>query len=120
MAERLGHHVLSRLSDPSFITSMTTSASHLNHRLNLLSSYFPTLLHSHIRGKGLILGLPFKNEHHPSVLVKMVRERGVLLLTAGKDTVRFVPSLIISLEEIDFAVDVVESALGIMAKEASS
>jgi len=120
MAERLGHHVLSRLSDPSFITSMTTSASHLNHRLNLLSSYFPTLLHSHIRGKGLILGLPFKNEHHPSVLVKMVRERGVLLLTAGKDAVRFVPSLNIGLEEIDFAVDVVESALGIMAKEASS
>ncbi len=96
MAERLGHHVPSRLSDPSFITSLTTSASHLNYRLNLLSSYFPTLLHSHIRG------------------------RGVLLLMAGKDTVRFVPSLIISLEEIDFAVDVVESALGIMAKEASS
>ncbi len=39
---------------------------------------------------------------------------------AGKDTVRFVPSLNNSLEEIDFAVDVVESALEIMAKEASS
>src|SRR5258708_34317960 len=89
MAELLGHHVLSRLSDPSFITSMTTSASHLNHRLNLLASYFPTLLHSHTRGKGLLLGLPFKNEHHPSVLEKMVRERGALLLMAAMDSGRF-------------------------------
>lgn len=116
MAARLGHHVLSRLSDPSFISSMNTSAHHLAQRLALLPTYFPTILHSQIRGKGLILGLPFKNENHPGVLVKMARERGVLLLTAGKDTVRFVPSLTISLGEIDFAVDVIESVLGIMVK----
>ncbi|KAF8331096.1 acetylornithine and succinylornithine aminotransferase [Cantharellus anzutake] len=116
IAARLAHHVLSRLSDPSFISSVNRSASHLSGRLSRLPTYFPTLLHPYVRGKGLILGLPFKNESHPGVLTKMARERGVLLLTAGQDAVRFVPSLNVNLEEIDFAVDVIESALGVMEK----
>ena len=48
----------------------------------------------------------------PSELAKMSRERGVLLLTAGSDAVRLVPSLTVKKEEVDFAVDVIESVLG--------
>lgn len=44
----------------------------------------------------------------------MARERGVLLLTAGTDAVRLVPSLNVNKEEVDVCVDVLESCLSIL------
>lgn len=74
-----------------------------------------------------MLGLPFTpgavqsgNESGkskaPAEVVRMSRERGVLLLTAGSDAVRLVPSLTVKKDEVDFAVDVIESVLGDMQK----
>ena len=67
-----------------------------------------------VRGKGLILGLGFRNTSHPAALVSLARERGLLLLSAGKDAVRFVPSLNVGRAEVDNAVDVLESCLGLL------
>jgi acetylornithine aminotransferase len=74
------------------------------------------VLQPQVRGRGLILGLGFKDADGPAKLVALARERGVLLLTAGKDAVRFVPSLTVSKEEVDRALDVVESCLTVMSK----
>ena len=60
------------------------------------------------------MGLGFKHTADPGKLVQLARERGVLILTAGKDAVRFVPSLNIGREEVDKAVDVLESCLGVL------
>jgi acetylornithine aminotransferase len=114
LAARLGHHVLSRLSEPSFIASMHEVSQHLHTRLSALHTLFPHILESHVRGCGLILGLPFKSTEDPAKLVKLARERGVLLLTAGSDAVRIVPSLNVTREEVDLAVDVIESSLGLL------
>jgi acetylornithine aminotransferase len=62
----------------------------------------------------LIRGIPFKDTKAPAELVKLARERGVLLLTAGSDAVRCVPPLIITKEECDKAVGVMESCLSIL------
>lgn len=52
--------------------------------------------------------------------MQMARERGVLVLTAGSDAVRLVPSLNVSKEEVNLAMDVIESCLGVVAKESAS
>ncbi|KAL5530606.1 ARG8 [Sanghuangporus sanghuang] len=120
LACSLGQHVLARLSQPSFAKHISTVSSHLLTRLSPLQRWFPELISSEgIRGRGLMLGLPFtpdsiENKTGPSELVKMSRERGVLLLTAGSDAVRLVPSLTVQKKEVDFAVDVIESVLGEM------
>jgi acetylornithine aminotransferase len=62
----------------------------------------------------MILGIPFREPQYPAELMKMARERGVLILTAGKDAVRLVPSLNISKGDVDVALDVIESCLGEM------
>jgi acetylornithine aminotransferase len=49
--------------------------------------------------------------------VEAARQRGVLLLTAGKDAVRLVPSLNVERAEIDFAIDVIESVLSTLPVE---
>lgn len=90
---------------------METSA-YLTGRLEQLPRWFPKVLQTNIRGRGLILGLGFHDVNHPGRLVGLARERGVFVLTAGKDAVRLVPSLNVGKEEVDLAVDVIESCLG--------
>ncbi|TCD71357.1 acetylornithine aminotransferase [Steccherinum ochraceum] len=114
LACALGHHVLSRLSERSFVAKAMETSAYLHSRLSLLPKWFPAILEPKIRGQGLILGLGFKDAAHPAALVGMARERGVLVLTAGKDAVRLVPSLNIGESEVDQTVDVLESCLGVL------
>lgn len=62
-------------------------------------------------------GIPFANPNAPGELVRLARQRGVLLLTAGADAVRLVPSLVVTEEECERAVGVIESCLAIMEGE---
>jgi acetylornithine aminotransferase len=114
LACAIGYHVLSRLSDNGFLSRSVETGSYLYKRLSQLPEWFPNLISPGVRGRGFILGLGFKDEPSPSKLVGLARERGVLLLTAGKDAVRIVPSLNIGTEEVNHAVDVIESCLHVM------
>jgi acetylornithine aminotransferase len=114
LASCLGHHVLSRISDRSFIAHIAETSAYLISRLSLLPKWFPEILETNVRGRGLILGLGFKDEKAPGQVVSMARERGVLLLTAGTDAVRMVPSLNVNKEEVDYCVDVLESCLSVL------
>ena len=117
LATRLGVHVLGRLSSPSFISSLNDTASHLDTLLQRLPRQFPSIISSETRGRGLIRGIPFKDEKAPAELVRLARERGVLLLTAGKDAVRLVPALVVSKEQCEHALAVIESCLSVMAEK---
>ena len=77
-----------------------------------MTKWFPKIIQPEIRGRGLILGIGFYDESVPSQILSLARERGVLILTAGKDAVRLVPSLNVGKEEVDFAADVLEGCLG--------
>ncbi|KAF9452219.1 acetylornithine aminotransferase [Macrolepiota fuliginosa MF-IS2] len=111
LACAIGHHVLTRLSDPAMTSHISTISTYLVQRLQLLTEWFPQHLEPTVRGRGLILGLGFKDTEAPAKIVGLARERGVFMLTAGKDAVRLVPSLNVGKEEVDLAVDVLEGAL---------
>jgi acetylornithine aminotransferase len=117
LATRIGHHVLSRLSDPKFLSTLAETSEHLDKLLQRLPQLFPTIVGGPLRGRGLIRGIPFKDLKAPAELVKLARERGVLLLTAGSDAVRCVPPLVITKEECDKAVGVMESCLTILQEK---
>lgn len=117
LAAALGRHVLSRISAPEFRRQLDATSKHLDSRLSNLFKLFPTLIKDEVRGRGLIRGIPFKNETAPAEVVKRARERGVLLLTAGKDAVRCIPPLIVTPAECDHAVNVIESVLETMDEE---
>ncbi|KAH7887992.1 acetylornithine and succinylornithine aminotransferase [Phlebopus sp. FC_14] len=111
MACAVGYYVLSRLSDSASTAHIAEISAHLGGRLELLPKWFPEVLQQNVRGRGLIRGLGFKDEKHPSRVVQMARERGVFVLTAGNNVVRLVPSLNVQKEQVDFAVDVLEGCL---------
>jgi acetylornithine aminotransferase len=116
LACSVGFHVLERLSRRDFASRLTKTSAFLFNRLERLSGWFPDLAGT-VRGRGLIVGLVMHRDGDAQRLVSLARERGLLLLTAGKDCVRMVPSLNVSEEEVSHAVDVIESCLGIMALE---
>ncbi|KAF8452453.1 acetylornithine and succinylornithine aminotransferase [Boletus edulis BED1] len=114
LACAVGHHVLSRLSSPAFVDNVKEISAYLDSRLGYLVQWFPDLIHDKIRGRGLLRGLGFKNVAHPGQVMQLARERGVLVLTAGKDAVRLVPSLNVSKDEVDVAIDVLEACLTVL------
>jgi len=111
MACAVGHHVLSRLSSPSFAAHISDVSKYLDSRLKLLPGWFPAILDSEVRGRGLIRALAFKDENHPAQVMQLARERGVFVLTAGKDALRLVPPLVVSKDEVELAMDVLEGSL---------
>ncbi|GAA96647.1 hypothetical protein E5Q_03318 [Mixia osmundae IAM 14324] len=114
----VGHHVVSRITKPEFLDHVKTVGAQLKQRLSALPELFPKLVTGDIRGRGLILGVPFASDGLPPKVAKMCRERGVIVLTCGKATLRFVPSLIIEKAQIDHACDVLESVLTVIQQEA--
>jgi len=62
-----------------------------------------------VRGLGLMLGMELKFDVL-NVLLKTM-EKGVLVLDAGRNVVRFLPPLVISKEQIDKAIAVLDSVL---------
>jgi len=114
LACSIGFHVLDRLSQPEFLSHLNKTSALLMRRLARLSAWFPDLV-GPIRGRGLIIGLVLLRDGDPQRVIQMARERGLLLLPAGNDCVRLVPSLIVSEEEVSQAVDVIESCLSLLS-----
>ena len=61
------------------------------------------------RGIGLIQGLEFKD--NPKGIVNGALEKGLILIAAGKNTVRFVPPLIIQREHVDDMIEILDEVL---------
>lgn len=63
------------------------------------------------RGMGLLIGLPVKPPHEASALAAAARERALLIGTAGSNTLRFAPPLIVSDKECAQAIEALEVSL---------
>ncbi|HLC01117.1 MAG TPA: aspartate aminotransferase family protein, partial [Candidatus Bathyarchaeia archaeon] len=62
-----------------------------------------------VRGLGLMLGMEMKFDVLNTLLKSM--DRGVLVLDAGRNVLRFLPPLVISKEQIDKAISVLDSIM---------
>ena len=119
---RIAHHVLGRLADPALRARAQAESAHLQSRLARIGTLFPDLVDTAAspRGRGLLLGMSMRTPAHAGRVVALARERGVLFLTAGSDTVRFAPSLTVRTEQVAHAMDVLESVLLVLRDEATA
>jgi acetylornithine/LysW-gamma-L-lysine aminotransferase len=90
----------------------------LPERATTLGGYFKSKLEGlaekynivrEVRGLGLMLGMELRFDVYNILLDCM--DRGVLVLDAGRNVVRFLPPLVIEKEQIDKVVEVLDSAL---------
>lgn len=109
LASRIGHFVFEALSQPALLKGVEERSKLFKSKLEALAQKFPEVV-KEVRGRGLILGLQLTRD--PAELVKACRERGLLVITAGTNTVRFVPPLVIEEEVVEEGLRVFEEAMG--------
>lgn len=97
-----------RLSSTDLCKEVEEKGVFLRSRLEALVKKYPTQCTA-VRGLGLMDGVVLSIP--PRALVDACFERGLLVLSAGYDVLRFVPPLVIRVDEIEKAIDIVDEAL---------
>ncbi|KAI9804650.1 MAG: acetylornithine aminotransferase [Piccolia ochrophora] len=114
LACRIAHHVLARLAAPDLQAHVRDLERRFRAHFARLRDRFPRVV-KEVRGRGLILGLQLTQD--PGPVVTAARERGVLVITCGTNTLRFVPPLVLSAEQVDAGMAVVEEAMEVVFGE---
>ncbi|SPQ27233.1 6f2b925b-56e0-49b3-868e-2b25bcf42453 [Thermothielavioides terrestris] len=114
LACRLAHYIVGRLADERLLEGVRKKGEVFREGFERLRQRYPALVQE-VRGKGLILGLQLSED--PARIVKAARERGLLVITAGTNTLRFVPSLVMSEEEIREGLAILEEAVRVTREE---
>jgi predicted acetylornithine/succinylornithine family transaminase len=90
--------VFDKLSDEKMLQHVNEAGAYLGEKLEALKAEFPALL-TDVRGQGLMWGVDLKGD--TSKAVNKGYEHGLILVSAGENTLRFVPPLIVGAKEID-------------------
>ncbi|KAF2839668.1 acetylornithine and succinylornithine aminotransferase [Patellaria atrata CBS 101060] len=108
LGSRIAHYIVGRLSDKELQKAVLAKEQVFRKHFARLQKRFPKVI-TEVRGKGLILGLQLSQD--PTPIVTAARERGLLIITCGTNTLRFVPPLTISESEIEEGIQKLESAM---------
>jgi len=107
LATAVGNAVLDVMEAPGFLKSVEKHAAMLRRRLDETAAAHPEVI-AEVRGLGLMLGV--KCVVPAGDMVTALRDRHVLVVPAGDNTVRLLPPLIIDEGHIEAAVAALEDA----------
>lgn len=108
LACRVASYNLEKLSGDSILGNVPIGEEQIRVETKEFAKRWPDKV-GEMRGKGLILGLQLKVD--PTPVVMAARERGLLIITCGKDTLRFVPPLVISEFDISWGMATLKDAM---------
>jgi predicted acetylornithine/succinylornithine family transaminase len=100
------NHVFERVNQPEFLTQVQETAAYLKHRLQTVESEQIVA----VRAAGLLVGVELTGSVKP--IIAAAREKGLMIINAGENVLRLAPPLIITKEQIDTAVTIIEECLG--------
>ncbi|MDD5673806.1 MAG: aspartate aminotransferase family protein [Chitinivibrionales bacterium] len=107
LACALGCATLKIITQKVFLAHVNSMGEHLKTMLRSLGSHYPAI--KEVRGKGLLVGVEI--EGNIVDLVHACETKGLLLMKAGRNTVRFMPPLIVEKKHIDSAVKIFGSVI---------
>ena len=100
--------VLDLFNNDNIIENVNNVAPYLEKRLDELKERYDFIVDR--RGAGLMQGLVFNRP--VADVINMALEKGLILINAGSEIIRFVPSLVITKENVDEMIDILDSCLG--------
>jgi len=107
-ATAVGCSVMEEIARPGFLAGVTHMGLYLAGGLEALSRQHRC---GGVRGKGLLLGLDLGREIGPQV-VALAFARGLLINSPRADSLRFMPALTVTRDEIDQMLGILEQVLG--------
>lgn len=97
------NYVLDTITSDGFLDEVNKKGAYIEEKLSKLENV------KHVRRMGLMIGIELENGNAHDIAVKCV-ENGLLIITA-KDLLRMLPPLVITYEEIDEALKILEKTL---------
>ncbi|MCR4839389.1 MAG: aspartate aminotransferase family protein [Eubacterium sp.] len=92
-------NVLEQFKERDLLAHVKEVGAYLYDVLEALKAENPTIIDH--RGMGLMQGLEFAPEVKAADIVKRAHEKGLVLITAGGNVIRFIPPLVIEKEHVD-------------------
>lgn len=116
LATAAGCAVMEEVARPGFLTQVVQKGEYLAGRLQELSRNHRC---GAVRGKGLLLALDLTRAIGP-LAVERAFERGLLINAPRPDSLRFMPALIVTLEEVDQLIAILDGVLVDLGQSAST
>ncbi|MDG1951091.1 MAG: aspartate aminotransferase family protein [Gammaproteobacteria bacterium] len=108
LAAAAANAVLDEILSPNFLREVKNNSRYLFTKLETFLGQYPNLLRD-VNGMGFMVGLGFHED--ASEVVKLAEEEKLLLVKAGRNYIRLLPPLNISIAEIDEAIEIIERCL---------
>jgi acetylornithine/N-succinyldiaminopimelate aminotransferase len=93
-------YVFDRISNPEFLNHVKEVGGYMGEQLSELVSAYPDLVRE-VRGRGLMWGIELQEKLLPADVIQAAYGQGILLVSAGRNTIRIVPPLIIEGVQVD-------------------
>ena len=97
--------VFDRVAQPAFLESVRSKGEYILERLRALDA--EGLLD--VRGAGLLVGAEFSHSVKP--LIAAAADRGLLTINAGENVLRLCPPLVVSIGQVNTAIDIITDCL---------
>jgi acetylornithine/N-succinyldiaminopimelate aminotransferase len=107
LACAVANAVINELTIGGVVSSVDERSRYIVHKLNTLKDKYDLI--EEIRGCGLLLGIKIRGE--VKTFIDKCFENKLLVVSAGPEVVRLLPPLNVTLEEIDNALNIIESVV---------
>lgn len=99
--------VLHELIDGKIISEVDKKGEYIKKKLEGLKAKYSNI--KEIKGMGLLVGIAINSD--PKSFITKCFDKGLLVITAGKDVIRLLPPLNVSCDDIDSAINIIEEVL---------
>ncbi|GAB6273171.1 MAG: acetylornithine transaminase [Peptococcaceae bacterium] len=106
LACAVGLAVLEYMLNHGLMEHVALTGEYFKEQLALLARHFPFI--REVRGMGLMLALELNQDQNGPEIVRRCMEKGLLINSIEQHILRFLPPLIITRQEIDWAVNILD------------
>ena len=92
----------------NFLDNISHLGNYFKSKLETLKSKYSVI--KEVRGLGLMLAIELRKDVYE--IIQKAAGKGLLILSAGRNVLRFLPPLIITKKQIDTAIDILDSIIG--------
>ena len=109
LAMSIGNAVLDIIFEKNFLDNVISQGNYFEEQLLKIKKKFPHIIEG-VRGKGLLKGIKLKVEN--TKFINQLFEHKLLVVKASENVVRLLPPLIVSKNEIDEAISIIDKVCG--------
>lgn len=104
-----GHYVVNAIDD-AMLAHIETVGAYFKDSLRALKKKYPSAI-TEVRGAGLMLGAELSEQYSAAQMKASLFSQGIIIGTAGANTLRFLPPYIVTETEIDILIAALEKSL---------